>query len=107
MKFSKVIATVVALSLPASIAAALEVQGNPILSDGTNALALQREQGIHKVNACGHAFYVGSDEAMSQYKRMKPQLEKGGYIYYHTNDPSKRYSPCGWGRYDHLTNEVF
>ena len=96
-----------ALSLPATLGHALETQGHPILSDGTHAQSLQRQQGVHEINACGQTFFVGTEEGLTNYKRMKPQLDKGGYIYYHTTDPSKRYSVCGWGRYDHLNGELF
>ncbi|MBT2131944.1 hypothetical protein [Aliiroseovarius lamellibrachiae] len=107
MRPFKTLALVVALSLPASFAAALDIQGSPILSDGTNAMGLQRQQGIHEINACGESYWIGTQEGMSNYKRMKPQLEKGGYVYYHTTDPSKRFYPCAWGRYEHLSGEVF
>lgn len=56
MRPFKTLALAVALTLPASFAAALDIQGSPILSDGTNAMTLQRQQGIHKVNACGEVY---------------------------------------------------
>lgn len=107
MQIAKTIALAAALSLPAMFASALDLQGHPILSDGATAISLQKQQGLHKVVICQEAFFIGTQETLNTYKRMRPRLEKGGYVYYHTTDPSKRFVPCAWGRYDHLDGEFF
>lgn len=107
MRLIKTLAAAAIVSLSASFAFALETQGNHILSDGTTAIGLQTQQGIHEVVVCGKSFYVPTQETLDIFKRMKAQLKKGGYLYLHTTDPSKRYSPCAWGRYEHLDGEFF
>lgn len=107
MRIAKIIAFAAAIFSSATLASALDLQGHPILSDGTHAIGLQKQQGLHKVMICNEAFFIGTQETLNNYKRMRPQLEKGGYVYYHTTDPSKRFVPCAWGRYDHLDGEFF
>ncbi len=108
MRLIKTLALAAALIGPATFSSALELQGLPILSDGTNAQTLQNDQGIHKVNACGYTFHIRTHDALNNYNRMKPRLEaKGGYVYYHTNISGKRYCVCGWGMYEHLTGKEF
>ncbi len=107
MRIAKIISLAAIMALPATVSSALDLQGHPILSDGTNAVGVQKQQGLYKMTICNESFYVGSQEALNRYKRMRPQLQKGGYIYYHTTDPSKRFVPCAWGRYDHLDGEFF
>lgn len=104
MKTLKILALTAALATPA---AAADLVGSPIVSDGNTAISLSTVQGVNKVNICQTDYWINDSNSYTIYKSILPRLENnGGYVYYHTTDAGKRFYSCGWARYSHMHGKI-